>query len=122
MDSLVASWVKETAEMQEGAIVGNSSPGWDDFDTTVSPFIIGALGESGWGRFESTGEGDRSEFELSDEEVLDAKKEKLFKRMNTAMEEGDEAGALGLMKKINAISATDEDDGTDDSTFDLEGV
>ena len=109
MQGLVEGWLRDSTEDNGGSTpVGNTEDQWDSFDPTVSPFIVGALGYSELDAPEVIDEAD-----MSDEQLLEARKEKMFKAMNEAMDKGEEKKALALMKKLNDLGQAGIETGTE---------
>jgi len=101
MEGLVKMWLTELKDYEGQSPVGNSEAGWDEYDKEISPFLIGTLSDRE--KWESIEIDARPDEEKTDEEILDERKEKLFKALNEAMKNGEEEKANGLMKKLNAL-------------------
>ena len=98
MASLVQSWLAETSQ-RGNTPVGNVAEGWADFDPSQSPFVIGAFGEAG-----EDPDAPKPESEMTEEELVDMRRQNLYEAMNEAMKvsglqraggQGDEQGAAG---------------------------
>lgn len=117
MKGLVQSWLTDVTASEGGtAPVGNVEASWSAFDPNESPFIVGAFGGGGGEDEEDQAVKDVSD--MTEEELLDMRREGLFQSLNEAMAAGEEATAAGLMKRLNQLGgkvAEGNDDG-DDST------
>jgi len=101
MQGLVKSWLVDISGATGPLPVGNVEEKWADFDPNESPFIVGAIGD---GSIDVDDVGTPKDVsEMSDGELLDMRREKLFISLNEAMKNGDEETAAGLMKRLNKL-------------------
>eukprot|EP00633_Aureoumbra_lagunensis_P002438 CAMPEP_0197286452 /NCGR_PEP_ID=MMETSP0890-20130614/1862_1 /TAXON_ID=44058 ORGANISM="Aureoumbra lagunensis, Strain CCMP1510" /NCGR_SAMPLE_ID=MMETSP0890 /ASSEMBLY_ACC=CAM_ASM_000533 /LENGTH=178 /DNA_ID=CAMNT_0042754779 /DNA_START=222 /DNA_END=758 /DNA_ORIENTATION=+ len=115
MRALVSSWLAEATDLNNGIVpFGNEIKDWDLYDTSINPFAAGFIGSESFNSYQAN---DLSAFFDTPEEQararLQRRRENLKRKLDEAIQRGDEANAEKFFKRLTALDdggSLDDDD------------